>query len=182
MAFAPVLALCLGASPAPFVPASPAASPLGDPRCTAATQPIAAYEALATDPETPDDDVIAAARSVSLAYDHCAVFSSVRGNNEDARLMLVRAAQYRYYAGDRYFEAGDYAQARAELNAARGMLKDTIAVQPPSRYRAFALSVRDAADALIQKIPVPTGISTAPATVPATIPPTVAPKPSGKTT
>ncbi len=148
----------------------------------AAAQSVEAYDALSKDPEAPLEDAIAAALSASEAFRKCAVFASVRGNVEDLHLMQVSAAQYRYAAGRLSFAAGDYSQARVQLNAARDLVAETIAWQRPavpdqpvqsaqerqSDYRASALAVRDAASALLAKIPVPTGVSTAPATTPAT--------------
>jgi len=170
--------LLLGAGPSAHASASP------DPtqRCAAAAQPVEIYDALSKDPDAPLDDAIAAALGASEAFRKCAVFASVRGNVEDLHFMQVSAAHYRYEAGRLSFASGDYSQARVQLNGARDLVAETIAWQRPampdqpaqsaqerqSIYRASGVAVRDAANALLAKIPVPTGVSTAPATTPAT--------------
>jgi hypothetical protein len=156
----------LGASPAP------GASPLAEASCPHAAPEVDAYDALAMSPGVPADDVIAAALDASGAYDRCAAFASTRGYVEDLHYAQVRSARYHYAAGRLYFSSGDYAQARRELGIARALVADTIDWMHPSasKYRAEALAVRDDAGALLAKIPLPTGISTAPARTPATTP------------
>ncbi len=171
------LAACLawfGATSAPDAPPSPAPSA----RCKDAAEPLERYQTAAGDPDETFA-AVAPALDVSQAYDRCAAFAAARGNAEDLHDMQVRAAYYRYVAGRIFFIAEDYSQAREQLDDARKLVADTIAwteaaanevpgSRRESRYRPAALTVRDAANALLAKIPVPTGISTAPATTPAT--------------
>jgi hypothetical protein len=154
----------LGAAPAP----SPTASPFLDPRCPHAIPAAEAYDALAKDPDLLPAGVIAAALDASAAYDKCATSAATRGNLEDLHYAHVRSATYHYDAGRLYFSTDDYAQARRELGIARALVQDTLDSPKPSLFRADALALRDAADALLAKIPVPTGLPTAPAITTAT--------------
>ena len=146
----------------------PTASPFLDARCPHAIPAVETYEALAKDPDLLPNGVIAAALDASAAYDKCATFAGTRGNIEDVHYAQVRSAMYHYDAGRLYFSSDDYAQARRELGIARALVQDTLAWPKTSLFRADALALRDAADTLLAKIPVPTGLSTAPAIRPAT--------------
>jgi hypothetical protein len=146
----------------------PTASPFLDARCPHAIPAVESYDALAKDPDLLPNGVIAAALDASAAYDKCATFAATRGNLEGVHYAQVRSATYHYDAGGLYFASDDYAQARRELGIARALVQDTLAWPKTSLFRADALALRDAADALLAKIPVPTGLSTAPAITPAT--------------
>ena len=163
--------MLLGASPAPEETPAPEPSALPSPapsaRCPGAAEPVARFAALDADPDADVDDAVAAASSVSDAYALCAAFAAARGNLENLHDMQVRSAYYHYAAGRLYFIAEAYSQAHAQLDAARGLVAETIA-DNRSAFRAQALAVRDAATGLIRRIPVPTGVSTAPAITPAT--------------
>jgi len=161
-ALAAAIAL-LGATPTP----APTASPFLDARCPHAIPAVQTYEALAKDPDLLPGGVIAAALDASAAYDKCATFAATRGNVEDLNYAQIRSATYHYDAGGLYFASEDYAQARRELSIARTLVQNTLEWRQTSRFRADAIAVRDAADALLAKIPLPTGISTAPAITPA---------------
>jgi len=146
--------------------AQPPATPPAETRCAQAASAIAAYDAVANDAGTSSDDAATAALSVSAAYDKCAAFASARGEVADLQYLQVRSAHYHYVAANLYFSADDYPRVHEQLEIALALIENAIADRR-SQSHAAALGVRSEVNALYAKIPVPTGISTAPATYPA---------------
>ncbi len=119
-----------------------------DPACPSADRAIQNYARLAEQDTTRVADAVAAADTVSAAFDSCGESYRTAGDAERAHYASVGSARFRFTAGRLLHLSGDVDRAREMLDAAIAAVADTNAwgtPQEPSRYQAAAIAVREAA-------------------------------------
>lgn len=119
-----------------------------DPVCPTASAAVQTYVTLVKNDKTLVSDAVAAAMSVTTAYDKCGDRFRSAGDVEHLHYASVGAAQYRFAAG-RLLRLDDrYDEARIAFQAAIDEVGDTIAwgtTNAPSQYKDSAVEIRSAA-------------------------------------
>jgi len=143
-------------------PGQAAAPVAGDSLCPAATPYVALYNEQVGKDTTPVDDVIVTINKAISAYDYCAGSMGSNGSAEGRHYAQMRSAQFHVALGRVQRLLERYDDARVQLKIAIGLLKDTIdwrsgvrSASALSFYREPAITIRDAAQAELDKLPKP---------------------------
>jgi hypothetical protein len=133
-----------------------------DALCPGATPYVQRYNEQAADPNTPVDDFAATINKAIDAYDRCTQTMVTSGSAEGRHYSQMRSAQFHVALGRLQRLLDNYESARASLQAALALVKDTIewrasgtGQRAESIYKEPALTIRLAAQAELEKLPKP---------------------------